>query len=311
MHLMIPFAAPGSEAGRLALAQLCKLNLLPHLAALLAGAAPPECDEADAHSLSPPHERALARAVGLAGADGQLPWAAWWAAQEGRDLGDLVWGQLTPAHWHVGTDQITMLDPDQLQLTEADSRALLDAVQDLFTSEGYVLVYGVPTRWYLAHESLAGLATASPDRVIGRPLDPWLPRGPQARTWRRLQNEVQMRLHGHALNEAREARGLPPVNSLWLSGCGPAQAVRERPDLTQDTRLRAPALAEDWGAWQAAWQAIDAGPLAALRGQTARSRLTLCGEMASATWTLAPPSPWQRLMMRVRRFDLLPLLETL
>ena len=303
MHLMIPFAAPGSEAGRQALAALS----LPNLAALLAGAGEPERDDGDEMSLSPPHERALARAIGLAGPDGGLPWGAWRAAQDGHPPDDLAWGLLTPCHWHLATDQVTLTDPDDLQLDESTSRGLLDAVHGLFDSEGFVLLYGAPTRWYLAHPSLKELPTASPDRVIGRSIDPWLPRG--ARLWRRLQNEVQMRWHEHPLNAEREARGLPPVNSLWLSGCGLHQPVDRPAGLVIDDRLRRPALAEDWGAWMAAWQALDAGPVAALKGRDAR--LTLCGERALADWSLRPPTLLLRAVARFRRTDPRALLESL
>ena len=224
MHLLIPFAAPLSDGGRHALPTL----ELPQLSALLATAAAPVRDSADETSLSPPHERALARAMGLAGPDGAIPWAAWWAAQDDVNVQsppDLCWGLLTPCHWHLGTDQVTMLDPHELCLDDASSRALLAAVRDLFESEGCLLVYGAPTRWYLAHESLGQLPTASIDRVIGRNVDPWLPPSRRARLWRRLQNEVQMRLYTHPLNAEREAQGALPVNSLWLSGCGARQAV--------------------------------------------------------------------------------------
>lgn len=305
MHLLIPFAAPLSEAGREALKTLA----LPQLAALLATAGDPVRDEGDELSLTPPHERVLARALGLAGGDGQLPWAAWQAARDGREPDDLAWGLLTPAHWHVGTDQVTLADPEDLQLDATASQAFLDAVHDLFASEGFVLVWGAPLRWHLAHESLAELATASLDRVIGRNVDPWLPPSRAARLWRRLQNEVQMRLYGHPLNAQREARGLPPVNSVWLSGCGVRQTATAGADVAVDDRLRRPALAEDWAAWRAAWQALDAGPVAALRGRAAT--LTLCGERAAAQWTLQPPSAWQALSARLRRGDPRALLETL
>lgn len=308
MHLLIPFAAPLSEAGRQASKQLA----LPQLAALLAGAGEPVRDDGDEWSLSPPHERALARALGLAGGDGRLPWAAWRAARDGL-IGDwpddLAWGLLTPAHWQLGSDQVTLGDPEDLRLDEPTSRALFGLVQELFTSEGCAIVYGTPLRWYLAHESLTELATASPDRVIGRGIDPWLPRTPAARLWRRLQNEVQMRWHEHPLNGEREARGLPPVNSLWLSGCGVRQPVPAAAEVTVDDRLRRPALAEDWGAWIAAWQALDAGAVAALRGRAAT--LTLCGERSAAQWSLQPPTAWQSLCARFRRSDPCVLLETL
>lgn len=308
MHLVIPFAAPASEGGMQALATL----ELPNLSDLLAVAGEPALDAGDDSSLSPPHERALARALGLAGADGGIPWAAWHAVTDGiavQTPPDLPWGQLTPVHCHVGTDRVSLLDPDELALDEASSRALLEAVHDLFADEGFVLVYGAPTRWYAAHASLTDLATASLDRVIGRDVHPWLPQARDARLWRRLQNEVQMRLYAHPLNAGREAQGLLPVNSLWLSGCGMRQAAASAGELVVDQRLRRPALAEDWGAWLDGWRALDAGPLAGLRDRAAT--LTLCGERSAASWNLQPRTAWQRLSARWRKTDARRLLETL
>src|SRR5581483_6730471 len=40
-----------------------------------------------------------------------------------------------------------------------------------------------------------------------------------------LLNEAQMVLHAHPVNEAREARGEPPLNSIWLWGAGRAAQV--------------------------------------------------------------------------------------
>jgi hypothetical protein len=42
----------------------------------------------------------------------------------------------------------------------------------------------------------------------------------------KLQNEVQMAWFEHPVNEAREARGLPAVNSIWFHAQGAAQPVR-------------------------------------------------------------------------------------
>jgi hypothetical protein len=300
MHLLIPFAAPLAEAGRAAAATLA----LPRLSRLLAGWAEVQRDTGDEWSFSPPHERAHALALGWQGASGCLPWAARAALADGvpgvADA-DLAWGLLTPAHWHLGTEQVSLLDPAELALDEAASRTLFDAVQGLFTSEGYALHWGAPLRWYAAHESLAELPTASLDRVIHRNVDAWLgdAADPALRRLRRLQNEVQMLLHGHPVNAEREARGLLPVNSFWLSGCGLAQPADPAREPRVDARLRTPALADDWPAWQAAWAAIDAEALpelqaAATRGEPAR--LTLCGERA---WAAFEPTP-RGLLQRVQ-----------
>jgi hypothetical protein len=309
MHLLIPFAAPLSEAGRQAAATL----ELPSLQALLARLQARERDEGDEWSLSPPHERALARALGWQGGDGRLPWAARQAQADGVDTGARAWGLLTPAHWHLGTDQVSMLDPAQLLLDDATSRALYAAVQDLFTGEGYLTCYGTPLRWYTAHESLAALPCASLDRVIGRNVDAWLGSDPAVQRIRRLQSEVQMLLHTHPLNERREAQRLLPVNSFWLSGCGVAQVARGMaPEV--DERLRGPALAEDWAAWVRAWETLDAGPLAALLASAQRGEpvtLTLCGERAAAALSAPQPSVAGRWRALWSRPALAPLLGTL
>lgn len=302
MHLLIPFAAPLSEAGRQALAGL----RWPNLQALLAGRAG-ERDDGDEWALSTPHERALARAWGWAGADGQLPFAARLALADGLEPDDLAWGLLTPVHWHVGTDQVSLTDPDKLLLDESGSRAFFDAIAHLFTSEGFLIHWGAPTRWYLAHECLAELPTASLDRVIGRNVDRWLPAGPRARLLRRLQNEVQMLLHTHPLNDEREGRGQPTVNSFWLSGCGLAQPLQAvAGEVIVDDRLRRCALAEDWPGWAKAWALIDEE----LPGRPL-SRITLCGERSALSYALPPRGLLQRLTARLAPVDLVQELESL
>lgn len=310
MHLVVPFAAPLSEAATPALRSLS----LPALKALLPLLGRVSTDPGDEWSLSPPHERALARALGLVGADGCLPWAARAAEAAGIDTGDLAWGLLTPVHLHLGTEQVSLLDPAVLQLDDDDSRALFAAVEELFTSEGFALAWLDATRWLVAHESLHELPTASLDRVIGRNVDRWLPDAPAARLIRRLQNEVQMLLYTHPINAAREARGLPSVNSVWLSGCGRRQHAAAPRALVVDERLRAPALAEDWAAWADAWRTLDAEALAALRDALRRGEpatLTLCGERAALRLEPAPRSLWQRLTGGGRGARAVELLETL
>ena len=298
MHLIVPFAAPLSEAGKHAARTL----KLPQLQARLAQLTQIHRDEGDEYSMTPPHERAMARVLRLQGGDGQLPWAALHAQNDGIATLDLAWGELTPVHWQVGTDQVQLFDPQALALDDDTSRAIFDAVRPLFEGEGFALAYGAPLRWYAAHESLADFPTASLDRVIGRNVDPWLPEGPRARLLRRLQAEVQMLLYTHPITAAREAAAALPVNSFWLSGCGATQRPHDAREMRVDDRLRAPALAEDWGAWLAAWDALDAG-----LGDVAT--LTLCGERSSVTFEARPLGLWQRLTRRAP--SLAALLESL
>ncbi|EHR70622.1 hypothetical protein BurJ1DRAFT_1758 [Burkholderiales bacterium JOSHI_001] len=310
MQLIVPFAAPLSDAGRDALQGL----RLPQLSALMARWASPQRDvEADEFTLNTPHERALARALGWPLADGALPVAAHAAVADGLRLPTRPTGLLSPVHQQAGAERVSLFDPSDLALDEAASRELFAIVQPWFDSLGFALHWGAPARWYVQHDLLATLATASLDRVAGRHINPWLPLQREAPLLRQVQSELQMLLYTHAFNDAREAAGALPVNALWLSGTGPAVAPAPgRQEVQVDDRLRRHALREDWPAWLQAWQALDAqaiGPLLA-RGQPGDS-LTLAGERSSASFHFNQPGLLARLTARWRARPPAALLETL
>lgn len=310
MQLLIPFASALSDAGTHTARDLS----LPNLSRLLSSMQPTQRVGSDEYSLTPPHERALADTWSWRGDDGALPFAAHAAVAEGIDVGEHAWGLLTPVHWHVGRDHITLADPTALKLDDATSRTMFDAVRDLFESEGFRLVYASSERWYAAHDDFDGLPCASLDRVIGRNVDLWLPTHPKARLIRRLQNEVQMLLYNHPLNNEREARGELPLNSFWLSGCGRWQPVTGGGDVEVIAPLRAPQLAEDWAGWADAWRALDAGPLAQLLDSASSGSghsLTLCGERFAQRFDTVRRSAWQRLAGSFRSIAPHTVLESL
>jgi hypothetical protein len=286
VHLIVPFASPLSAAGREALSRLAT----PALDALLAGSHEIEHTLGDEWTLHTPHERALAKALGWRSDTGApLPWAARQAAADGIDVGTAAWGLITPVHWRVGADAIHLADPRSLALDEAASRTLFDAVRPLFEGEGFALHWGAPLRWYASHPDLATMRTASLDRVVGRSIERWLPAERSAQPVRRLQNEVQMLLYTQPINIEREAAGTMTVNSFWLSGCGVLQRDAKY-NVQVDDRLTAPALAEDWTAWSAAWRALDASMLPTRPLQM----LTLCGERGAITFERTEQRLWQR-----------------
>ncbi|MFD0668920.1 phosphoglycerate mutase [Ramlibacter sp. MAHUQ-53] len=286
IHLLIPFAVTASPGCAQALEGLA----LPALRRLLGRLAVDREDLGTLGDLSMPHERALARAIGLPATDGRIPWAAWQLRSEGRDPGTAPWAWLTPCHWEVGADRITMRAPQHLQLGEAESRTLMEAMQPYFEEDGMALTWDAPDRWLAQGEMLHELACASLERVVGAVVDDWLPRQREARPLRRLQQEMQMFLYTHPANEAREAARLPTVNSFWVSGAGslPEDAPAHMPaGLKMETRLRDAALDGDWTAWTAVWREIDTHELPRLAAALDHGRpvtLTLCGERGSRTW---------------------------
>src|SRR6218665_2513052 len=117
-------------------------------------------------SLSPPHERALARALGLPDEDGRIPWAAWHRQQQGQATQGLAWAFIPPCQWQVGTDHVMLRDPQGLD--EAASRALLASMSPWFAQDGITLHYDQPTRWLASGALFATLASASLERVLLR-----------------------------------------------------------------------------------------------------------------------------------------------
>ncbi len=286
-HLLIPFAAvsaPGCQA------LLPKLQW-PNLQALLALLTEQVADRGDDHSLSPPHERALARALQLPVSDGLIPWAA---AQSETPTVAQAWFSL--CHFQVGMEQVTLLPGAQLAVDEATSRALFAAFAPLCTEDGIALRWDSPTEWHAAGEPLRGIACASLDRVSGRMVDAWMAESAGnaagGQLLKRLQSEAQMLFYTHPAHDARTAQGLLPVNGFWVHGAGALETAPgpgEEP--TMPDGLRQAALQNDWVVWQAAWTQLDRVEIAALladaqHGETVR--LTLCGERHARTWTYQP-----------------------
>ena len=297
-HLVIPFAACAGPAWASALKTL-PVGSFQHLGKLLQGMKLVQTLTGDAHSLSPPHERVLAAALGLPTApDGLIPWAALAADQAGMPPGK-AWAFVCPCHWAMGREHATLTDPAGLALTADEARTLQAAMQPYFGTEGITLHTTTPGRWLAEGEVFRTLPTASLDRVLGRNVDAWLPDKTTAGSLRRLQNEMQMLLYTHPLNDTRSTNRQRTVNSFWLSGSGAlpntatATATAEK-TTPNEARALAPAVfSDDWTAYAAAWAALDAGAIAQLLARQKAGkvvRLTLCGDSHAQTFASAAPS---------------------
>ncbi len=312
-HLLIPFASSQAEG----CVQARRTLALPCLEKLLSRLAPVHTDTGDEHSLSLPHERVLAREYGLDGTDGRIPWAAWQVAQAGRSTQGSAWAWITPCHWRVAIDHIGMGHPQALALSGRESQAMLAAMRPYFEQDGIHLEYDAPTLWLAHGEVFRALATASLDRVVGRNIDEWMPRSEQAKTLRRLQQEMQMLLYTQEINEERIAGGSLPVNSFWVSGTGAlpvAGAPQPPPGLQITHSLRDAALLEDWRGWTSTWQEIDSRDCVRLAQSLDHGNpvsLTLCGERNAQTWTSDGTGPLRRLAAVFGRRRVPALLDSL
>ena len=300
MHLIIPYAASQAFMDPAAWLGL----KLPHLQTLLSLLQRQKAlQDSEDLALHMPHERLLAEALGWARDSAALPWAAWHSAQQGQPSAKpQAW--MTPCHWQVGMDQVVMLDPASLFLSDDESQQLLQAMQPFLQEDGLQVTWHSALAWHAQGDMLAEMPTASLDRVIGQNVKPWMPDSPSAhhaaRPLQRLQSEMQMLLYNHPVNDAREARRQHTVNAFWLHGAGTLLAgsgALVQPVVMPDA-LRAGALRGDLQAWQQAWQQLDATAVADLLEHfkvTGQATLSLCSEHAAHTYQAAPATWHQRI----------------
>ena len=283
-HMIVAFASCGGDEWLRTMSAF----ELTSLGKLLRGMQLLETHTGLADSLSPPHERALAKALRLPNSiDGLIPWAAVKSraqVNEGRAF-------ITPCHWAMGREHATLTDPATLELSEADSRTLLAAMQPYFATEGITLDFLEPTRWLAKGDVFRSLPTASLDRVLGRNVDRWLP---ATTAMKLLQNEMQMLLYTHPVNDERAARGQRSVNSFWVSGTGALiEPATDYSHVDVVRMLAQSAFTDDWTAYAQAWAQLDANNIAHLLTQQNRGdtvRVSLCGESNAMTFETAPRS---------------------
>ena len=254
-----------------------------------------------AEDLVLPAEWARAETLGWTSPHGTWPWAALSAplAPAPHAASQSAWAFIRLCHWQVGNGQFTLLDPGPI--TQEESNALMASMRTYFEEDGITLQAHEPGRWLAQSSLFDGLACASAERVMGLPIEPWLlgahlpSLSPAIRTLRRLQNEMQMLLYQHPVNDARLARGLQAVNAFWVHGAGQLPPNAKPTGVVQMIdRLRDSALRGDVGAWRAAWQALDAQLPAP---DTPGLQLTLCSESSAQHWQAQPG----KLLARLRQ----------
>jgi hypothetical protein len=305
MPTLITHARPTGPQCQQALTRLPLPNLAALLQVLSAGSRH-RCEE---DSLSPLPEMLQAQALSLAAQDGLLPWAALQArALHLPDPGATEgWAWLTPCHWQVNADHVRMADPAESQISPEESHTVMELLRPYLLEDGITLHSLQDGNWLASGAAFLDLPTASLARASGGAVDHWMPRQPQAQPLRRLQNEMQMLLYTHPLNDARTAHGMLPITSFWVSGTGSLPAhYQPTQEATVVDALRLPNQQDDATTWTQAWQVLDQTVLKHLLEQTRRGEpvtLTLCGETTAQTFTLQAQSRWTRLRRRLVRTD--------
>jgi hypothetical protein len=142
-------------------------------------------------------------------------------AAGGGEAGDGWWARADPVHLRVLRDRVVVAPGEALQISADEASQFLSSLNQHFS--GTATFHTLDAHRWIARFSQEKSFLQKPAiEAAGR--DVATARGDEA-----LLTEIQMLLHAHPVNEAREARGEPAVNSVWLWGAGrmPAQAQAE------------------------------------------------------------------------------------
>src|SRR4030095_9990004 len=116
-------------------------------------------------------------------------------------------------------------------LDAADATSIIATLNHHFAADGLAFHAPRPDAWFVTTSVAAPSITTELSEVSG-PIHAHLPRGEHAKAWRQWLSEIQMLLHEHPVNIAREAAGRAPLTGPWVAGggrrprfCAPAVAT--------------------------------------------------------------------------------------
>ncbi len=134
---------------------------------------------------------------------------------EGETPGEACWAHADPVSLRADRDRLLLADAAAMNISMDEARALVATVEAHF-GDALQLRIATPARWYARLAAPPRGETTPLAAVAGGSVTP----GRGDLGWHALMNEMQMLLHEHPVNEAREARGELPLNGIWLWGAG-------------------------------------------------------------------------------------------
>lgn len=152
--------------------------------------------------------------------EGDLPIAAISASVDGLVVGEHYWLRADPVHFEMQRDCFSLSEPAPLSIHLEHATQIVASLNRHFTQDGLHFCIGKSGAWYLRADKLVQITTALPSVAMAKNVHHFMPQGVDSAKWKFILNEVQMLLHDHPVNVARESKGELVVNSVWLSGGG-------------------------------------------------------------------------------------------
>lgn len=150
-------------------------------------------------------------------------------ALDGGEPDDAYCLRADPIHIKVSREGLHVVDSALFDITAEEAQLLVLRLNEHFADQGITFLAPHPKRWYAKLARAPELVTYGISEVAGKDVQRYLPTGAEALAWHGTFNEGQMLLHDHPVNQGREARGEPEINSVWFWGGGITPNVPGRP----------------------------------------------------------------------------------
>jgi hypothetical protein len=134
----------------------------------------------------------------------------------------------SPVHLEARLDHVRLVDHGLLRIAPQERAAWCAEFSRSF-GPTYALHDAGECAFLMSGIAPTALITRDPARVLDADIGPALPAGPAAAELRRLGTEIEMWLHGSALNAAREQSRQRRISALWLWGGGRGDAFHISP----------------------------------------------------------------------------------
>lgn len=210
------------------------------------------------------------------------PLAAIAASADGLEATHAYWLRADPVNLVLQRDCFSLGEPVPLTVAAEHADLIVASLNQHFAQDAdgdeLVFMMGKSGAWYLRTQQKQNMSTSLPSVAMHKNVHQFLPQGEAAAKWVIRLNEVQMLLHDHPANQARESKRELAINSIWLSGGGSLPAYKRLAvaPAAANLLLANSVLYQGLAQWAGIpYQAVPASLEAVLQNKVAHVRLQL------------------------------------
>jgi len=125
-----------------------------------------------------------------------------------------------PVYLRADMDHAVLTSSADLDISENESMALCEALNQHFKEDGLVFFRLDKNKWFASSKNEIQIKTTPLPDAVARNVNFLLPQGKDSGKWKQVLTETQMLMHLHVVNIAREESARQTINSLWFHGAG-------------------------------------------------------------------------------------------